>query len=53
METSSDKRVSGSPQARCEFEDATSQSSTRDHGSTAAFVAMLTCNVILLLMLSA
>ena len=53
METSSVKRVSGSPQGQCEFEDETSQSSARDQGSTAAFVAMLACNVILLLMLSA
>ena len=53
METSNVKRVSGSPQAQCEFEDATSQSWTRDQGSTAALLAMIACNVALLLMLSA
>jgi hypothetical protein len=45
--------VTGSPQEPWEFEDATSQSGTRDQGSTAAFVAMLACNAILLLMLAA
>ena len=35
------------------FEDATSESPTRDEASTTAFVAMLACNVILLLMLAA
>ena len=53
METSSVKRVSGSPQAQCEFEDATSEAPTRDEGSTSAFVAMLASNAILLLMLAA
>jgi hypothetical protein len=47
------KRSSQAPQPECEFEDATSQSWTRDQESTAAFVAMLACNVILLLMLFA
>ena len=50
METSSIKRASGSPWAEREFEDATSEAPTRDEGSTAAFVAMLACNVILFLM---
>ncbi len=53
METSSVKCVSGSPQAQCEFEDATSQSWTRDQGSTAALVAMIAFNAMLLLMLAA
>ena len=53
METSSVKRVSGSPLAQCEFEDATSQSWTRDQSSTSALVAMIATNVILFLMLAA
>ena len=36
-----------------EFVDATSEAPTRDEDSTDAFVAMLACNVILLLMLAA
>ena len=53
MESSSVKRASGSPQAPCEFKDATSQSWTREQGSTAALVAMIASNVIMLLMLAA
>ncbi len=53
METGTVKRLSRSPRPQGEFEDATSQSSTRDQGSTAAFVAMIACNVILLVMVSA
>ncbi len=37
----------------CEFEDASSEAPARDEASTAPFVAMLVCNVILLLMLAA
>ena len=36
-----------------EFEDATAQSSTRNQGPTSAFVAMIACNVMLLVMLAA
>jgi hypothetical protein len=53
VETSNVKRASGSPQARCEFEDATSEVPARDEASTATLVAMLACDAILLLMLSA
>ena len=50
METSSVKRVSASPQAQCEFDDATS---TRDQGSISALFAMIASNVVLLVMLAA
>jgi hypothetical protein len=53
METGSVKCVSGSPQAERKFEDATSEAPTRDEGSTAAFVAMVACNAILLFMFAA
>ena len=36
-----------------ELEDVTSEAPARDEASTAPFVAMLVCNVILLLMLAA
>ena len=48
VETSNVKRESGSPRARCGFENATS---THDQGSIAALVATITSNVILLLIL--
>jgi hypothetical protein len=53
METNSVKRISGSPQASCEFEDTNAPSSTCEQDSTGPVVAMVACNVILLLMLAA
>ena len=53
METGTVERLSRSPQPQSEFEDATSEAPTRDEGSTSAFVGMLACNVILLLMFAA
>ena len=42
-----------SPAPHGEVEDASAQSSQRSQGSTSALVAMMACNVVLLLMLSA
>lgn len=53
MKTGIVKRLSRSPRSQGEFEDASPQSSMRNQGSTSALVAMIVCDVILLLMLSA
>jgi hypothetical protein len=53
METGSAKHVSLSPQPQDEFEDADQPSSMRDQVSSSPIVAMIVCNVILLLMFSA
>ena len=53
MRTENVDRQIRSPEPHGETEDAASQSFTRDEGSTSTLVAMVGCNVILLLMLSA
>lgn len=52
MKTAIVERSPASPRATGVFEDAIAEAPPREHGSTSALVAMVACNVILLLMLS-